>query len=323
MSTHRQGTFLFAGVALVVLGLVVSVIALMTPSDSTLPNRASTAKENHEIIRLPEELSAEFQFKGGWWIANGPADDSDLQTLAKNQKTILCLSLNQAAVTAKGLDALPGHGVQVIDIIDCDIDANMAKSLSRITGLTTLLLKERSVTNEVMNAFTGPHTLKTVLFKNVKATSEGFQNLPEQFPELEYLTFLSCLNIDDSVLPTLMKCRKLESLRIIATPISAKAVTHFAKQHSLKKLAFERQRDANELIENLQDSKVQHLCISGSRIDEDMISWLSKMKQLKSLVMADCEGLTAKHLALLKKKLPSCDIFTGKKENPPELGLVE
>lgn len=39
--------------------------------------------------------------------------------------------------------------------------------------------------------------------------------------------------------------------------------------------------------------------------------------------MAQCPGLTSQHIALLKNKLPGCEVSVGETEQEPEIGLVD
>lgn len=320
------GVIILGLAALTLVTLAIAFVVLMQEpqsSQSQVKGDGGKVDRKQEIVRLPEELTAEFQYSQGWWVANGPADDDAMRRLTNKQRRINNVSMNQAAVSAKGLDELIGHQVQALDLIDSDIDVSMAKSISRFSGLKNLLLKDHCVSDEVMKAITGPRSLESLLLKNSPVTVAGLEHLPSVFPDLKSLTFMNCKNIDDSIIPVLVKCHKLESLEFIATSMTADGVVKLVSCLPIVHLSFEQHGRVDDLTDKLQGPKLTSLCLRGNVINDRVVARLCEMKRLKSLVLTQCSGLTNEQLTLLKEKLPGCKIRSGKEEAAPELGLVE
>lgn len=325
-NNRTPGGIIVGLTAVAVVTLVIAIVVLMQEPQSSQPQGKSDGGKGgkqREIVRLPEELTAEFQFREGWWVANGPANDDAMRRLTNKQQRIKNITLNQTAVSARGLDELKGHQLQSLELIDSEIDVSMAKSISRISGLKNLLLKDREVSDEVLKALTGPSSVESLLLKNATATSAGLKHLPSIFPELKSVTFINCKSIDDSVVPTLMKCRKLESLTLIATSMSANRVVQLVNRLPIVRLSFENQGQVCELVEKLRGTKLTSLCLRANLLNERVLERLSEMKSLKRLLLKQCTGLTSERLERLKKKLPGCEIRATEVESFPELGLVE
>ncbi len=312
--------------AVTVVTLVIAIVMLMQvpqSSQTQVKSAGENAGRKHEIVRLPEELTAEFQYREGWWVANGPANDDAMRRLTNKQRRIKNITLNQAAVSAKGIDELKGHQLEWLELIDSDIDVSMVKSISRISGLKNLLLKDRGVSDEVLKALTGPSSVESLLLKHATATSAGLKHLPAIFPKLKSVTFINCKSIDDSVVPTLMKCSKLESLTLIATSISANGVAQLVNRRPIVHLSFEHHGQVDELVEKLRGPKLTSLCLRANVLNEKALERLSEMNWLKKLLLTQCTGLSNEQLERLKKKLPGCEIRANEVESFPELGLVE
>lgn len=326
MSTESRGRFIaiILGVATVsVLALVVTVAVLMQEPVQT-PSTQSIKKV--DIGKLPDELTADFQNTGGWWTANGPADDNAIRTLARKHPVLEKVRLNQAIVSALGYEALIGHHLDSLDLVNSETNVNSLKAISRLSGLKQLELKDRTVSDEEMAALTGPKSLERFYLEAPSVTPNGIKDLSSKFPQLNCLGLVNCRGVNDSALPYILNCRKLQSLTLIVSPISAVAVARMVKQLPIVHLCVEFQDQGAEgakLVSMLPESKLTLLVLTGVRIDEKLVSKLVAMKRLEKLVLTRCPGSTARHIALLKRGLPNCEIAAGSKREEPEVGLID
>lgn len=321
-TTGIPDIWIYGTALLSVAALVVFVFYFMQePNESGSKPKAEVG--THEIVRLPEELSADFKYGGGWWTANGPAGDDAVRRLAKKHSTLPAICLNQAGITSKGFDYLYGHHLRSLDLINLDINVEMANSISHLESLQELLLKDAMVSDQVLKALTGPPTLESLLLKNSTASKVGFAGFHSRFPKLKALSLINCKNIDDSIVSELVHCSNLESLNVITTPISADAMLLLSNKLPLKCISFEYQKDASRFIERLNCSTLSELHLNGSVLNESSFSSLGKFTQLKRLVLIDCQNLSKDQITELVTKLPKCNVRGGQNEAAPELGLVE
>ncbi len=310
------------GSALASIAALVALVAVLMQE----PNPAvseSPKSDMREIVRLPEELSADFKYTQGWWTANGPAGDEAIRRLAKQHRTLEAICLNQAGISAKGLDSLQGHGLRSLDIINSEMNVELAGSISKIDGLTELQLKDQMLSDAVFASLTGPPSLQSLLLKFSPAGKIGFEKLHARFPILKTLTLINCKNIDDSILPELMACSKLESFNLSSTPLSAKSVLALIKELPVNCLSFQNQPDASDLVEHLESTRVHELHLDGNSLSQAAFAKLSTMTQLKRLTLANCRGLKNVQISQLRKALPKCKLHLGDNQTAPELGLVE
>jgi len=329
LSTNHKGvpgSIILGLAAVIAVGLITALAVLMQePEESKTHIKAAgkNAATSREIVRLPEELTAEFQYRRGWWVANGPADDNALKRLTEKQKDISRVLMNQAVVSAKGLELLQGHELHSLDITDCELNIGMAKSISQMSGLKELLLKDPKATDEVMKAFTGPNSVQSLVLKNSPVTAAGLQQLSSVYPELRVLSFINCKGINDLVVPILINCHKLQSLNLDTTSVTEDGAIQLVTHLPIANLLFEKHGQVDELVEHLNDTKITSLSLSGNALNEKVLARLSKIKQLKSLNLTQCPGLTNKRLSVLKKNLPDCQIHLREIEHFPELELVK
>lgn len=321
-----SGKVILASATVLIVALVGAFAFWMSDSESThrRSNRIE-ADTKYEDVKLPEELSAEFGFIKGWWVANGPADDKALKRLASKQRKIDRLRLNQTTITPRGLEVLRAHEVNTIDLTDTDVDAPMLEAMSRLPGLKTLMVKEHGLTDEMLKKLTGPESIECLLFKNAGITSFGIKHLPTTFPNLKNLIFINCKNIDDSAVPIVISCQGLDSFNFMHTSLSTDGVNKLAKGLPLlQSMSYLGRGNVDELITSLKNSKVEDLWLNSITIgDEKSIDTLCGMKKLRVLVMMNCTGLTRERLARLNKELPKCQVVTKMTEEYPEVGLVE
>lgn len=324
MSTRDTGKFaaiILGGATVLVLALVATVAVLMQ-EPAQAPSQETIKKQ--DIGKLPDELTADFQNTDGWWTANGPADDNAIRTLARKHSVLAKVRLNQAVLSAKGYEALMGRHLDSLDVINSEINASSVKVISRFPELEQLELKDQAVSDEVIAALTGPKSLERLYLETPSVTPVALKDLWSKFPELTGLGLVNCKRLDDSVLPYLLKCRKLASLTLIVTPISADGVLRLVKHLPIVHLCVEFQGEgAQELVRMLPEAKLTRFVLTGARIDEKVVSKLVSMRRLEKLILTRCPGLTPRHVALLKKELPGCEIRAGSKEDSPEIGLVE
>lgn len=319
-----RNTAIILGVAtLAVLALVATVVVLMQ-EPAQAPSTQTIKKA--DIGKLPDELTADFQSTDGWWTANGPADDNAIKKLARKHPVLEKVRLNQAIVSATGYEALIGHHIDSLDLVNSETNENSLKVISRLSGLKQLELKDRAVSDKEMAALTGPKSLEILYLEAPSVTPAGIKDLSSKFPQLTCLGLVNCKGIDDSVLPHILNCRKLQSLTLIVTPISAVAVAQMVKQLPIAHLCVEfpdQGAEGAKLVNLLPESKLTLLVLTGFRIDEKMVSKLAAMKRLEKLILTRCPGLTARHIAFLNKGLPNCEVVAGSKKEEPEVGLIE
>lgn len=324
MSRGHKGVpdaLIYGSALALIAALVVLVTALM--QEPNPPASQNSRSDTHEIVRLPEELSADFKYDQGWWTANGPAGDGAIRRLAREHRTLEAICLNQAGISANGLDALKGHGLRSLDMINSEMNAEMASSISKIDGLRELQLKDQLVSDAVFTSLTGPASLQSLLLKFSTVSKIGFENFHFRFPAIKTLTLINCKNINDSIVAELMACSKLESLNLISTPLSAKSTVALTKKLPVVCLSYEYQPDASELVEHLESANLQELHLNGDSLSQRAIAKLSTMTRLQRLTLSDCRGLKDVEISQLKKGLPNCKIHLGGNRTAPEMGLLE
>lgn len=64
---------------------------------------------------------------------------------------------------------------------------------------------------------------------------------------------------------------------------------------------------ARRLVKN--KTAIEHLKLNDGVIDDDAVEWLSRLKQVKILILSEIAGLTAKHSIYLAKELPKLSEF--------------
>lgn len=326
MSTKNTGKLaaIILGIATLLVLALVATVAVLMQEPPQAPSLETIKKQ--DIGKLPDELTADFQNTDGWWTANGPADDNAIRTLARKHSVLAKVRLNQAVLSAKGYEVLMGRHVDSLDVINSEINAGSVEVISRFSELKQLELKDQAVSDEVIAALTGPKSLERLYLETPSVTPAALKDLWSKFPELTCLALVNCKRLDDSVLPYLSKCRKLASLTLIVTPISADGVLRLLKHLPIVHLCVEFQDQGEqgaELVKLLPESKLTLLVLTRARIDEKVVSKLVSMKRLEKLILTRCPGLTPRHIALLKKEMPGCEIRAGSTEVSPEIGLIE
>lgn len=322
---------LVAVIATVAIGLAAALAMIMsdvpqqTKSDNVEKTNAATTQRTHveRESMLPAELTAEMNFKDGSWQANGPVKDDNLIKLTRTHKRLPSIYLNQSEITGKGIAALRGHDVVELEIIDSDIDAKMAASISQLDGLRKLFLKDNSVTDETMAALTGPATVVGLHFKGATLTSEGLKDLYKAFPKLKQLVFINCPNIDDAALAHLSKYKEIGQLAFMGTAVSPEVALQAINKLSSNTIGF-RGPNAYRFIEGLKsNTKVVQIDLSGATLTDKCIDALCTLKQARTIFLRGTSGMTAARAARLHKSLPQCNIDMDPVNHSPEMGYFD
>lgn len=331
-SSKSLSTGIVLAIVTVIIGLVaaVSLFVLDSPQQKsaqtesqTNDNRVST-KPKHPLREssLPAELTAEMQPRGNTWTGVGPVKDGNLKKLAREHKELPTVYLNQTEITGKGIAALKGHGVTELEIIDQDINSEMTSEISKIEGIKKLFLKDQSVNNDTLKALTGPKSVEAIHFKNAMFNSDALQDWHKKFPNLRILLFISCPNVDDSVLKHLYAFKHLDQFTFINTKVTPEAALQAVDTLSPTVFGYRGPR-SHVLTEGFKSQTVKDLDLSGTTFNDKCIDSLSKLKNLHSLYLDQAQGLTEARVARLRKNLPKCNLQLNDGITFPETEFIE
>lgn len=146
------------------------------------------------------------------------------------------------------------------------------------------------------------------------------KNLAEEIlriPNRKRLTHMDNEFVDDELLnEVLPKLPNLSELILPKCKLTDKSLQTISRKH-LSKLILTNQPLSDTGISNLRGmSTLRQLDLSGSRITDAGIIWLSELKNLKILYLKNCQLLSEAGSNRLKKELPFCQVFTDRSYNP-------
>lgn len=315
------------GILLIVLTALLVCLMLKRESPaSTSGSAAGSGGENPGGLPedfAPEVLDADLQFRKGAWVGNGPVRDLQLINFGKSHRNIGFMVLNQAEVTGEGLAALAGRGLRKLELRDMEITADMARGISKISELEALHLNDQSVDDNVVNALSGPRSLAELGFRHSRITSAGVSSICRTYPNLLDISLVDCKNMDDRALKGFDRQKQLKGLTVMYCPVTADGVTALVDALPVERVHIYQPGLVGPFLDRVKSQRLCRINLPGVVLKEKELAKLSRMKNLKSLVLSCPAGASQAQLDALKARLPNCALELTVEREKPELGFVE
>lgn len=315
--------------SLAVLGIVIGAAAvIMNVSLAPKEDKAVAqylAQPEVKSSPFPEELTADFQQRGQWWVANGPAKDRDLKKLLDGGGRFKKFRFITSDITGDGFALLKNHGVTNITIVDTKIDTKAMEALSTIEGLIELEIKG-NCTDEVLKGLHGPQSLRSLEVKESKITDEAIKIIATNLPQLNYLAFTGDKSITDGCTKYLKLFPKLQALHLSDTNISHKGLIEILDEVKPPKLSLAGLKITDEFVkEHLNKPFITVLNVSFNPITDKSLEVFEKMTSLYSINVRDCPKVSQVAIYRLKSARPRMDIkeSNSKKKSNADFLLEE
>ncbi len=214
-------------------------------------------------------------------LENTKVTDQGLSNLS-SLKNLTDLHLDDDKVTAKGLHylvSLPVLKDLTLNRVDCDWSAAFAE-LAQFPSLQVLSLKDTRISNDDLTALKNLKKLYTLNLDFTEITDQGISNLSSQ-PTLRVLSLQGCKHFNGTDFKILGKLKvSYLDLRNLLIDESA--------------------------LQNLEQTSIQGLNLSESKITDGALETLSRNRKLNWLVVLSCPNLTNQAIVSFKKKRPDC-----------------
>lgn len=298
--------------------LVLAVLALAGGTAAVVMNVA-TPKEDKAVKEylsqphvksspFPEELHADFQQRGQWWVANGPAKDRDLKRLVDKGGKFEKLRFVTTDITGDGFALLKDKGVRNITIVDTKIDAKVMSALSGIEPMKELEIKG-NCTDEMLENLHGPKSLEHLAIKESKLTNEAVRIIATNLPHVRALVLTGNKGINDGCVKYLKLFPKLTSVHITGTSVTQKGVGQIVEEVKVRKLGLCGLRITDDFVrEHLNKPDMTYLNLSSNPITNKSLEVIAGMKSLVVLVIRDCPKISAKAIEDLKTRRPDLEV---------------
>lgn len=326
-SRQVASTFVLVLLGVLLVGLLSLVVCLLFKSDRPASSLAAGLdRENLGGLPrdfAPENLDADLQLRKGAWVGNGPVRDRQLLNFAKSHKSIGFMVLNQAEVTGEGLAALAGHGLRKLELRDMDITVGMAEGISKISELESLQLNDQSVDDNVVSALTGPRSLAELGFRHSRVTAAGLRTICRTYPHLLDVSLVDCKNIDDKALRVFESQKQLKGLTVMYCPVTASSIVALVDALPVERIHIYQAGAVGQFLAGVKSRRLSKINLPGVVLKEKEVEILSRMKNLKNLVLDRPAGASKAQLDALQARLPHCTLELVVEPEKPEVGLVD
>lgn len=326
-SRQVASAFVLVLLGVLLVGLLSLVVCLLFKSDRPASSLAAGLdRENLGGLPrdfAPENLDADLQLRKGAWVGNGPVRDRQLLNFAKSHKSIGFMVLNQAEVTGEGLAALAGHGLRKLELRDMDITVGMAEGISKISELESLQLNDQSVDDNVVSALTGPRSLAELGFRHSRVTAAGLRTICRTYPHLLDVSLVDCKNIDDKALRVFESQKQLKGLTVMYCPVTASSIVALVDALPIERIHIYQAGAVGQFLAGVKSRRLSKINLPGVVLKEKEVEILSRMKNLKNLVLDRPAGASKAQLDALQARLPHCTLELVVEPEKPEVGLVD
>ncbi|MDX1988077.1 MAG: hypothetical protein SFV17_15445 [Candidatus Obscuribacter sp.] len=326
-SRQVASAFVLVLLGVLLVGLLSLVVCLLFKSDRPASSLAAGLdRENLGGLPrdfAPENLDADLQLRKGAWVGNGPVRDRQLLNFAKSHKSIGFMVLNQAEVTGEGLAALAGHGLRKLELRDMDITVGMAEGISKISELESLQLNDQSVDDNVVSALTGPRSLAELGFRHSRVTAAGLRTICRTYPHLLDVSLVDCKNIDDKALRVFESQKQLKGLTVMYCPVTASSIVALVDALPVERIHIYQAGAVGQFLAGVKSRRLSKINLPGVVLKEKEVEILSRMKNLKNLVLDRPAGASKAQLDALQARLPHCTLELVVEPEKPEVGLVD
>jgi len=326
-SRQLASAFVLGLLGVLVVGLLSLVVCLLFKSDRPASSRTAGA-DRDSLAGLPkdfapENLDADLQYRKGLWVGNGPVHDRQLINFAKSHKSIGFMVLNQAEVTGEGLAALAGHGLRKLELRDMDITVGMAEGISKISELESLQLNDQSADDDVVCALSGPSSLAELGFRHSRVTAAGLSTVCRTYPRLLDVSLVDCKNVDDKALRVFESQKQLKGLTVMYCPVTASSIVALVDALPVERIHIYQPGAVGPFLARVKSRRLSKINLPGVVLKEKEVEILSRMKNLKNLVLDRPAGASKAQLDALQARLPHCTLELVVESEKPEVGLVE
>ncbi len=316
--------------------LSIAVLGIVGGAAAVIMNVSLTPKEDKAVAQylaqpqaksspFPEELTADFQQRGQWWVANGPAKDRDLKKLLEGGGSFKKFRFIACDITGDGFALLKGHGVSNITIVDTKLDTKSMEALSTIEGMVELEIKNYC-TDEILKGLRGPQSLRVLSIKEAKISDEAVKIIATNLPQVTYLSLTGDKRITDGCIKYLKLLPKIHAVHVSDTKVTHKGLIEIINDIKPDKLSLAGLKITDDFVkEHLNKPELNMLNVSFNPITDKSLEVFEKMPKLGSLNIRDCPNISPLAIARLKSARPRMDVreSNSKKKSKTDFLLEE
>jgi len=265
---------------------------------------AQTGEDAGKVFASEEQINIVNQaLRKSLSISEG--ENLDFQHLRLKELT-LDEEANDEAITY--LISLENIQVTKLSIYRTQITDSGLKSLEKLNSLTSLGLSSIGITDVGLKNLERMTNLTELWLHYTRVTDIGLKSL-ERLTRLTKL-WLTGTEITDAGFSSLEKMTSLTTLWLSSTQITDMSLKRLGELTSLTTLALSSTRITDEGLKNLEKlPNLAELWLVDTQITDAGLKNLEGMTSLTELWLSDTQ-VTSLGLDLMKKKLPSCRIFT-------------
>ncbi len=299
--------------------LAVAIFGIVGAVAFLVMNVSLTPKEDKAVAQylaqpevknspFPEELTADFQQRGSWWVANGPAKDRDLKKLLDGGGKFPKFRFITSDITGDGFALLKNRGVKNVTIVDTKLDTKAMDALSEIEGMVELEIKHHC-NDESLKGLHGPKSMVALSVKEAEITDEGVRIIAENCPQVEYLGLSGDKGITDGCIKYLKLFPNLIALHVSDTSLTKQGLVEIIDDIKPQKLSLAGLRLNDDFVkQHLNKDYLTVLNLSFNPITDESLEALAKLKNLNSITFKDCPKLSARGIARFKAARPKTDV---------------
>ncbi|MCC7528507.1 MAG: protein kinase [Candidatus Melainabacteria bacterium] len=197
--------------------------------------------------------------------------------------------------------------VEKMVLSEAKFDDNFLEAVSRIKTLRHLELDKVSLTEGKMEVLCQCAGLRDLSLVDSIHSDKALKPL-YRLSELHRIDLSEC-DISDSAMDSVSQCKALNEIRLVNVPIGTKGLRQLASIGQLDRLNLSGSKVTDSDIEILaQIPRLTFLSLNGTNISNAALPKLERFTNLKNLELGGCLRLSAKAIAHLKAKLPSCAV---------------
>lgn len=285
---------------------------LEPPQDKSVQaSYKSLAKQPTTSSPFPEQLTASFRRLSDRWGANGPATDSDLIKLCREQE-VDSLQLEYTDITSVGLDALAKEPTTRLIIAGQNIEIPEARAISKLKGLTRLDIANcKNTDDEVIAALGDLPNLKMLTVRHCGITDNGIATITKNFRALGSLDVMGN-KVTDRCIDSIKSLPALDFLSINCTKITNDGVKNLMTPDFKGGFHGADLGIKDDAVERISKCHCWNVNLSGNPITDKSLRMLAGVKGLQRLSVTNCPLLTNEGISYFKEKRPDCKLDLDK-----------